>query len=252
MMLFNYSNVIKKSLPIAFLLANFLLVSCADDQARTQIADTDARVSQLEQSVGVLGNKVSNQKMLDILNKLDELQSQIDQINGILANVQHNQQIYQDTQNQLNQSMEQQLQSVGATPIDNGASSSAPVGVVKAKPLSDDQTKLNSTLKQIKAHKFSDAIKQLRNLIGTSKDADIVANASYYLTVAYAANGEYKNAMWVGRKFVDTNPKNPNAPDALFTIYVSQQQLGMKKSAINTANQLKKNYPNSSAAKKVQ
>ena len=38
------------------------LTGCADDQARQQIADTNQRLNQIQQNVGVLDNKVSNQK----------------------------------------------------------------------------------------------------------------------------------------------------------------------------------------------
>jgi TolA-binding protein len=228
--------------------ANLFLIGCADDQARTQLADTNMRLTQLEQTVGVLGNKVSNQKILDVLNKLDNLQNQIDQLNGNVGTIQHNQQSFQDTQNQVNQGIEQQLQGLGAAPI--AGVSSAPVGVNKS--VSDSESaQLREALKKIKAHDFNAAIKQLKDLINASKDPVITANASYYLVVAYAAGGQYKDSIFTARKFVEENPRNKNAPDALFTIYISQQQLGMKKSADNTANLIKKNYPDSSAAKKL-
>lgn len=233
---------------VALLSASLFLFGCADDKAREQLADTNLKISQLEQSVGVLDNKVSNQKLLDILNKLDDLQNQINQINGTLATLQHNQQTFQDTQNQLDQ--EQQMQSSGSG--DNNTSAPA-TNVVKTQQSdsSPDKMQLKAALKKIKSRNFNDAIKQLRNLSSSSKNTEVLATANYYLTIAYAANGEYKNSIWIARKFINANPKNPNVPDALYTMYISQQQLGMKKSAANTAALLKKNYPNSSAAKKV-
>lgn len=239
----------RKCLLMAMLLAGIFLFGCADNKAREQLADTDIKLSQLEQSVGQLSNKVSNQKMLDILNKLDDLQSQIDQINGNIATLQHNQESFQNTQTQLNQSIEQQLQGVGAAaPV---VRSSASASIQQQQPNNSDRIALNSALKKIKSSNFNDAIKQLRSLISSSKDAGIVANANYYLAVAYAANGEYKNSIWIARKFIDANPQNKNVPDALFTMYISQQQLGLKKSAANTAALLKKSYPHSAAARKI-
>lgn len=250
----------RRLLTIVVLSANLFCVGCADDQARTQIADTNIRVIQLEQTVGVLGSKVSNEKMLDILNKLDNLQSQIDEINGNLSAAQHDQQVFQNTQNQVNQSVEQQLQSLGATSASLGTNNSSSSSVVSSDvvkqisppmPVNQDRIQLNAALKKIKAHNFTDAIKQLKLLITSSKNPDIVASANYYLAVAYAANGEYKNSIWVARKFVEVNPKSKNAPDALYTMYISQQQLGMKTSAASTAKQIRMNYPNSTAAKKL-
>lgn len=249
MTLFSKNSITtKKKCLLIGLSANLFLFGCATSN-QDQLADTNYKLAQLEQSVNVLNNKVSNQKMLDVLNKLDDLQNQINQINGTLATLQHNQESFQETQSQLNQSVEQQMQN-GDTQADNNTTSAA--GVVKPQQaVNTDRSALNSALKKIKSRNFNDAIKQLRSLISTSKDTSVVASANYYLTVAYAANGEYKNSIWVARKFVDANPKHPNAPDALFTIYISQQQLGLKKAAANTAAQIKKNYPNSTAARKV-
>ncbi len=240
MKLFNInSTIIVKSL-LVIVLANFLLMGCADDQARAGLADTDIRVSQLEQNVGVLNNKVANQKLVDLINKLDDLQSQIDQLNGAVASLQHNQQSFQDTQAQLNQNIEQKLESSMTFSQTTNVQSD-----------NDERNQLVGSVKKIKARNFSGAIKQLNVLIAQSKHADVVGSASYYLTIAYAADGQYKNAIWVARKFINENPKSPNAPDVLFTLYLSQQQLGMKKSADNTADILKKSYPDSAATKKL-
>ncbi len=242
-------------LAVVVLSANLFLIGCADDQARAQLADTDARLSQMEQTVSVLGNKVSNQKMLDILNKLDDLQNQIDQLNGNVATLQHNQQSYLDTQNQINQSIDQQLQSLGGSSVivESNTISSAPVSMIKPKQkvVSSNNSQLQSALKKIKSHDFNGAIKQLKTITSTSTDVGVKATANYYLSVAYAANGEYKNSIFIARKFVEENPSSVYAPDALFTVYISQQQLGMKKSAQTTATQIKKDYPNSGVAKKI-
>jgi len=240
----------KSLLTILTLSANLSLIGCADDQARQQIADTNVQLSQLQTSVGLLGNKVSNQKALDILNKLDDLQNQIDQLNGSIATLKHDQQTYQTTQDQLYQSLQQQIQSLQPNSGPNITKNSSSAIVASSSDNSNEQ--LKSALKKVKSHDFPGAINQLKNIIQTSNNPDVVANATYYLAVAYAANGQYKDSIIVVRKFITTNPQSPNAPDALLTAFIAQKQLGMKKSALNTAKLLVKNYPDSSAAKKVQ
>ncbi|HMT02144.1 MAG TPA: outer membrane protein assembly factor BamD [Burkholderiales bacterium] len=106
-------------------------------------------------------------------------------------------------------------------------------------------------LDSIKNRDFKSAIKSLKTIIKTSKDSETIANASYFLAVSYAANGQYKEAVVTARKFVAANPENKYAPDALRTMYIAQNQLNWKQSAINTANTLFKKYPDSDAAKKV-
>ena len=240
--------------------ANLCLIGCADDQARAQIADTNVKLTQLQSNVGVLDNKVSNQKLIDILNKLDNLQSQIDQLNGNVATVSNNQKNYQATQDQLYQSIEQQIQDlqravgqpVGAAKKSSSAPAAATSDDNNDNQAASDNNQLKSSLRKIKAHNFPAAIKELKSIINNSQDDDVVTSATYYLTVSYAANGQYKEAIELGRKFATNYPQNQNAPDALRTVYISQKQLGMKQSAAKTANFVVKNYPNSDAAKKIQ
>ncbi len=229
--------------------ASLFIIGCADDQARSQIADTNIRLSQVEQTVGVLGNKISNQRVLDLLNKLDDVQNQINQINGNISTLQHDLQTLKDTQNQLNQSFSQQL----GIELNKESGSST-----KVSEISTDKTdnslisNLQIAIKQIKLHKFEDAINNLKYILSTDGiDKPASSLAFYYISIAYAASGKYKEAIYNGRKSIEQNPNSPNVPDALFTIYLSQKQLGMKRSAINTANLLKSKYPNSNATKKI-
>lgn len=229
-------------LAILVLSTNLLLTSCADDQARTQLAEMNTRVSSLEQNVNLLGNKVSNQKGLDLLNKLDEQQSQIDQLNGEISTLKQNQQTYQATQEQLNRGLQSQIQ--------QNASEAVRVNAGNAE-LTQEQNQLSMALKRLKAHDFNSAIKQFKNIIATARDVQTIAAANYYLAVSYVANKQYKSAIAIAKRFVAENPSNPNTPDALRIMYISQTQLGMDKAAAETADLLKKTYPDSDAAKKI-
>jgi TolA-binding protein len=247
----------KSLLTIIILSASLFLVGCADDQARAQITDTNIKLYQLEQTVGVLGNKVNNQQILDLLGKIDEMQNQISQLNGAVANLQHDLQTFQDTQNQLNQTFAQQLgldinKESGATNSNNVVSNSN-----NKVDLSTNDNNSNidfqNILKQIKNHNFQSAIDALNSFISNNSIHDNVKKslALYYIAISYAASGKYKDAIYSARRAIDLNPNSINTPDILFTIYLSQKQLGMKKSALSTAATLKNKYPSSNAAKKI-
>lgn len=222
--------------------ANFFLYGCADDAARAQISDTNARLDKLQGNIGVIDSKVSDQKMINVLNKLDSLQDQIDDLNGKVSTISNNQKTYQATQEQVNQSLQQQIESSGAPSSQKIASSEV---------VSSGGGDLDSAIKKIKNHNFSQAIKELKNIINTSPDKDTVQKASYFLTVTYAANTQYKDAVITGHKYVNDYPDSENAPDVLRTVYISQKQLGMVKSAAKTAATIKQKYPNSDSAKKI-
>lgn len=243
----------KRLLTALGLSATFFVIGCAtDDQARASLAETNARLTALEQTVGVLNTKTSTQKMVDLLNKLDSLQTQIDNLNGNVDTIKQDQQSYKATQDQLYQSLEQQIQTLQqgsggkATQLSKTNTSSPVIDST------DSSTSLKLAVKQVKGHQFTQAIKSLKNIMTTSNDPATIASATYYLAVAYAANGQYKSAVAVANKFVADNPNDSNAPDAMRIVYISQTQLGLKKSAENTAQKLIKNYPDSDAAQKIQ
>lgn len=226
--------------------ATFFLIGCADDQARQQIADTNVKLSQVQQNVDLLGTKVSNQKVIDILNKLDDLQNQINELNGSVDTLKHEQKTHIANQEQINQSIQQQVGSSST----NGEKVAATTATEESRE-EDMNEELKSALKHIKNHKFAAANKELKGVIKTSSNPAVVANATYYLAVSYAASGQYKSSITAAKGFIELSPDNHNVPDAMRTIYISQMQLGWIKSAKNTANILIEKYPDSNAAKKV-
>lgn len=100
----------KVCLLTSFLLSvNLLSVGCADDRAREQLADTNVQVSQLQQKVKVLNNKVSNQSGLEVVNTLNKLQTDIDQLNGEISNLKSEFHTHQNLQKQSYQGLQQQI-----------------------------------------------------------------------------------------------------------------------------------------------
>ncbi len=236
----------KSLLAILVLSANLFLIGCADDQARQQIADTNQRLSQIQQNVGVLDNKVSNQKVLDLLNQINDLQTQINQLNGRVANLEQSQTSGQGNIGQQLQSLDLRVQalesSVGTTPSHSVVPGKAVVG--------DMNGQLQEAIKKIQANDINGAITQLRQIM-VSSDKTSSASARYYLSVAYVANSQYKEAISEANKFISANGTSKNVPDALRVIFIAQTQLGNNTAANTTAKKLIKNYPNSDAAKKV-
>lgn len=243
---------------------------CADDQARAQIEDINTRLSQIQDNLSSINNKVSGQKSLDLVNKVSDIQDQINQVNGEISSLKHRQQQFQNTQTQVNQSLQQQITSVN---INGKSAASANVAVASAddgsnddvdtstatkvsasKPISSNQSDkkfLKEAFTEIKAHKFKEAITKLKGIIATSHDNEVVATANYYMAVANAASGQYKTAIVSAHKYLDNNATGIDAPNALRIIYIAQMQLGLKKSALKTAHEIVDKYPNSDAAKKI-
>lgn len=232
----------KSLLTILILSANHFLSGCADDQARQQIADTNQRLNQIQQNVVVLDNKLTNQKVLDLLNQITDLQSQISQLNGRVANLENGQSTNQGDMSQQLQSLDMRLSALESA---NGVSQPT-----TAKFISNNNQELQAAIAKIKANDVNGAIIDLKRISNGSDKASATL-ARYYLSVAYVANNQYKEAITEASNFIKVNPNNKNAPDALRVIFISQSQLKQSAAANATAKKLLKMYPNSEAAKKV-
>lgn len=235
----------KSLLAILGLSANLFVIGCADDQARQQIADTNQRLNQLQQNITVLDNKLTNQKVLDLLNQISDLQNQINQLNGQISSLQQG-------QNSGQSNVGQQLQSLDlrVSALESASGVSAPRTAVRAEAAVNANSQLQDAIAKIKANDVNGAITELKQII-TSGDKVSAASAHYYLSVAYVANNQYKDAISEANKFIAANAKNKNVPDAMRVIFISQTQLGDTNAANATAKKLIKLYPNSDAAKKV-
>lgn len=236
----------KSLLAILGLSANLFIIGCADDQARQQIADTNQRLNQLQQNITVLDNKLTNQKVLDLLNQISDLQNQINQLNGQISTLQQG-------QNSGQSNVGQQLQSLDlrVSALESASGISAPRAAVAVRAeTASSAAQLQDAIAKIKANDVNGAITELKQII-SSGDKTSAASARYYLSVAYVANNQYKDAISEANKFIAANAKNKNVPDAMRVIFISQTQLGDSNAANATAKKLIKSYPNSDAAKKV-
>lgn len=234
----------KKSLLVILgLSANLFIIGCADDQARQQIADTNQRLNQMQQNIVVLDNKLTNQKVLDLLNQISDLQTQIAQLNGRIANLEQGQNSGQNNVGQQLQSLDMRVSALESSP--NASPIRATAAVV-----SDNSAQLQDAIAKIKSNDLKPAISELKQVMaGTDKAS--AASARYYLSVAYVANSQYNEAIAEANKFINANANNKNVPDAMRVIYISQMQLNNLNAANATAKKLIKMYPNSDAAKKV-
>ena len=244
-------------LTISILSANLFIIGCADDQARQQIADTNQRLNQLQQSVSVVNNKLTNQKTLDLLNQIDSLQNQINQLNGKIAELEQGKSSSgADTQQQI-QSLDMRVAALegsggGSTANDAKAKMIAPaVAVVETKSSNNDEAKLDAAIAKIKSNKIASATADLKEIISTGGNSASAKEARYYLSIAYVADSKYSNAIDEANKYISVSPKGKNVPDAMRVVYIAQTQMGNNAAAKATASKLLKSYPNSPAAKKV-
>lgn len=234
-------------LTVSILSANLFILGCADDQARQQIADTNQRLNQLQQSVSVVNNKLTNQKTLDLLNQIDSLQTQVNNLNGKISDLEQGKSTSGANTDQQLQSLDMRVSALEG----NGGSQIKAAAIPVAVEDDGNSSKLlDSAIAKIKANKIPSAIADLKEVI-SSNDKTSAKEAHYYLSIAYVADSKYSNAIDEANKFISLSPNSKNVPDAMRVLYIAQTQMGNNSAAKATANKLLKSYPSSSAAKKV-
>ena len=246
----------KRLLIIFILSANLiLLISCADDQARSDIADTNNKLSQIQSKISVINTKMTNQKMIDIINKQDELQNQINQLNNQYSMLSGQIKANQDVNSHLLQGIQQQIDGLTKQKqqiTSNNTVLDSPNQQSKEDKNSIIEEKYEQSKLDIKSNNFKTAIIKLRDLITNYDSENIyVINAHYFLSVAYAALGKFNEAIETANNFVDNHPDNQYAPDALMTIYICQNQLGNKNKVKQIQKLILDKYPDSQVAKKL-
>lgn len=245
----NVNNINKKSLlvnlAVVFLLSSSL-ISCADEAAREQIADTQIQMSKMQKDLNTLNTKVNNQKGLDLMAQINGLQSQINQLNGTIADLNtstaQSLKTQQDTINSLDARI-QALENPGNK--SNFTANTAATSAVATPTLAN-------AVAQIKAKDFNNAITSLQAIKASStSDSATKASASYYLSVAYLANTQNNEAISEAKEFIAKNPKNKSVPDAMRVLFIAYNNNNDTDNATKIAQKLIKQYPASPAAKKV-
>lgn len=97
---------------------------------------------------------------------------------------------------------------------------------------------------------YVEAERALAAFIAAYPSEGLTGNAQYWLAESYYVRGQYEKAATGFLEGYTKYPKSPKAPDSLLKLGMSLSQLGQKKEACATFDQLKTELPNASEAVK--
>jgi tol-pal system protein YbgF len=235
-----------------------LLAGCAStsDLENTQqqlnqvSAQTSARMTQIE-------TKLSNDKLLDMVNQLDGLKAQVAKLSGEVEVLNYNLQSTQKRQDDLYTDLDGRLSKLEGGGVKTAASGTAVAPAVAANASqpagASAQTSpdFDKALNLLRQRNFPDAISALDQYIKQNQGDPQVADAMFWEGVAHTALKHYDAAIEIQRRFVDQYPANVHAPDALRNIAACQLELSQNDEAKATLKRLIKLYPKSPAAAKA-
>ncbi len=246
---------------LCVLAAATLMAGCAStsdvDDVRRQLTERD-RMAQ--QRLAQIESKISNEKLLEMVTQVEQLNAEVARLRGDLDVVNYNQQTMQKRQNDLYSDLDLRLVKLeGSAPQARAAapaSSEAEAGKTAAKPADakpvDEATQeYDRALTLLRNRDFAKAITALKGFADKYPDARQQADAHYWLGMAYAAERQCKPAISVHTEFVSKYASHAKAPDALRNIGNCQRDLGDMAAARTTWAKLIKQFPTSDAAGKA-
>jgi tol-pal system protein YbgF len=221
----------------------------ADDDARKQVKQLEARAIKLEQALAAAeaDKEQSIRAMLDLQMQLEALNAELRKLRGQNEELMHNLQDAEKRQKDFYIDLDTRLrrfESEGAPQRAEGArdASADPAGENRAFEAAYNLYKVENYQKAAAA--FSDFLKRYPQSVHE-------ANVRYWMGNAYFLLQDCRNSVGSYQALVNKNQDHPRVPEAMLNIADCQLDLKNKNAARKTLRQLISQFPGSDASEKA-
>lgn len=238
-----------------------------DDEARKKIVEiqaqnqvTQATLNELKANQQALEKRlaeieaiVKGQGMLDMLNKIDSLNQELNVVKGQLEVANHQIETTQQRQKDLYTDTDSRLRKLeggttAATTDPAAAAASAGGAASAAAEPSAEAKDFDAAQALLKSGKYKESFDAHEKFLQAYPASSFAPDAQYSLGYTQFSLKNYKAAIATQQKMVKQYPDHPKAPDALFNVANSQIQLADIDGAKKTLRELLSRYPNSEVA----
>lgn len=235
-----------------------------DDEARKKIVEIQAQnqVTQttlnelkanqqaLEKRLAEIEAIVKGQGMLDMLNKIDSLNQELNVVKGQLEVANHQIETTQQRQKDLYTDTDSRLRKLegGATAATADSATAVSSNAGNASEPSAEAKDFDAAQALLKSGKYKESFDAHEKFLQTYPASSFAPDAQYSLGYTQFSLKNYKAAIATQQKMVKQYPDHPKAPDALFNVANSQIQLADIDGAKKTLRELLSRYPNSEVA----
>jgi tol-pal system protein YbgF len=212
------------------------------------------RLNDLDQRVQRIERVLTNQSLLELAKRIDDVQGQVRQMRGEVELLQNQSEggknqtrtLYSDLEKRL--AALETLGGIGGPGAAGAVMPAAPGAGGMAAGGAGEQASYDAAFNALKGSDFPKAISGFRNFVATYPTSPLASNAQYWLGEAYYVTKEYQNAIAAFQKVTTDYPDSRKAPDALVKIGFTQSALGRNGDARVTLEDVVRRYPGTEAA----
>ena len=215
-------------------------VAPEDDPVQIRLNDLDQRVQRIERVL-------TNQSLLDLAKRIDDVQGQLRQMRGEVELLQNQSEGGKTQTRSLYGDLEKRLAALETL---GGLGSGSAGGVMPAPGAggAGEQAVYDAAFNALKGSDFPKAISGFRSFVTTYPSSPLASNAQYWLGEAYYVTKEYQSAIAAFQKVTTDYPDSRKAPDALVKIGFTQSALGRNGDARVTLEDVVRRFPGTEAA----
>ncbi len=237
-----------------------------DNEARRQIADQQALISDLLTRITRLEEVLNNQSLLNLHTQIEALGQDVNKLRGQVEVLVNENELTQKRQRDFYIDLDSRLRRIEQP--DLPAVSTSPVSPAATEPVADATTlspaaasaatvgaaengAYEAAYALFKAGNYQAAITRFKSFLESYPRSRFASSAQYWIGNAYYARRDFDNAINTQRNLIKTFPDSAKAPDALLNIASSQREINKIAASRKTLEELIARYPVSDAADKA-
>lgn len=270
---------LRSLMPTAALVAAVCFVLPAAAQSRLSLSE---RVNRLEQQVQ--GGTSAQQNMMELLNRLNELQGEVQSLRGIVEQQSFELEALKKRSRDQYLDLDTRIQSLSGAPLPAGPAPTVQApppppdssGMMAGEPeptltprstpdsttaealpppvnnAAEERAEYDQAFEALKQGKYSEASRLFAGFVRKYPSGEYVDNATYWLGESYYVTQNYKIALQTFQQLMSQFPNSGKASDALLKIGYCHQELGDRARAAETLRSVIQRFPQTPVARLAQ
>lgn len=237
-------------------------------------------VGTLDERVAKLEKRLSGEAVLEMSNRLDQLQGDVQRLQGVVEELTHELEKAKKQQRELYDDLDQRISggnAAGQQPVapDGGTESSPPPEGSPPPPVAPTppptplvgnnppprppvvdagadaaarKAAYDKGFNMLKDSKYPEAVKEFKKFLGSYPTGEYADNAQYWMGESYYVMRDFPSSRESFRKVIKDFPQSPKAADAQLKLGYIEYDSNQWANARSLLNDVVKNYPGSNAA----